>query len=671
MKLGLVLQRLGLAIVFLLFSILPVFFLPFTTDYFDLSKNLLLFVGVSLASLFWAGSMIATKQVRFTLSPLNLPIIGILVTWIVSSIVRSPNQIEAFLTPGQTGTIVLLCLLYFVITNLINNKREFSLAMGAFFLGLGLMGVVNIIWASGLKIPVFSSPLWNPLGSPLATIVVDLLTAIMAIVLIFKSSRMEASTYLVSLVLLTSLVAASLFSYRLFIASKNNILLMSQSSAWSVALDVLKIPTSALLGTGPGSYATSAVRFRPISDNMNKNWNIRFGSSSNYYLEIITLLGGVGLLVYLNFIYRVISLGVKSIKENISADSVALSVGLIVLFVVHFFLPATFVSISLVFILSALLVSSIKICSSHAHLVSETNIDVITASNSVKTPVLPWIIITLMLVAIIPSAIIWSQAYAADIFYKQALVSAANNDGRATYTKLVSAINLNPYKDTYRSAYSQTNFLLASSLSNKKDISEQDQKNISDLVQAAISEGKQAMNLGPTRASNAESLASLYSNLINIAKNAENWSLDAYRIAISLDPTNPNLRIALGGVLYKIEDYEGASRAFVDAINLKPDFPNAYYNLASVYKQTKAYDKAVSAMREVVRLLDSASTDYTKANQELEELRKLAGDQIKPEPTQTTASQLTKPGENTAPKVNTPVNLDQSSTSSAKPATIN
>lgn len=666
MKLEKLLQRIGLTTILLLLAALPVFFLPFTAEYFDFNKNTSLFVVVLITGLSWAGSMIAAKQIRFTLSPLSLPIIGVSAAWIVSAVLKSPNISDAFLIPGQAGTAILLCLLFFFTTNLINNKRELSLAVGALFVGFGLMGIMNILWSSGLPMPIFNSPLWNPLGSPITTIVINFLAAIIAVIFILKSQKMEVFTYLATVVVIISLVAGILFSYRLFTTTGINISLMPQSTAWSVTLDALK--SSALLGTGPGSYAISAVRFRPISDNLGKNWNLRFGAPSNYYLEIITTLGVFGILAYLVFMYKTTGLILASIKENISAESVVLSVGLLILFIVHFFLPATFITISLIFLFATLLVASIKVCNTHTHLVSDTNIDVVTAVNSVKTPVLPWIIMTLMLALSIPSSVVWFKAYAADVYYQQALVAATANDGRTTYTKLISAINLNPYKDTYRSAYSQTNFLLATSLSNKKDITEQDKKAVNDLIQVSITEGKQAVSLAPTKASNLENLANLYSNLIKIAKGAEEWAVVAYRQAVNLDPTNPNLLIALGGVMYKTGNYDEAIRLFIGAVNLKPDLPNAYYNLANAYKQTKDYEKAVSSMQEVVKLVDSTSADYAKATSELLELQKLAG--TKTGSADVTSTQLTKPDEDKSPKVTIPVNLEPS-TPSSKPATVN
>ncbi len=155
-------------------------------------------------------------------------------------------------------------------------------------------------------------------------------------------------------------------------------------------------------------------------------------------------------------------------------------------------------------------------------------------------------------------------------------------------------------------------------------LSEQDRQNISQAIQAAIAEGKAAISLNPQKAQNWENLAQIYRNIINTAQGADVWTISSYQRAIVADPQNPVYRLNLGGVYYSLGNFEEASKIFEQAVILKPDWPNAYYNLAWANFQKQKYQEAVSAMENVIRLLDPKKdkNDYEKAKKELEEFKK-------------------------------------------------
>ena len=108
-------------------------------------------------------------------------------------------------------------------------------------------------------------------------------------------------------------------------------------------------------------------------------------------------------------------------------------------------------------------------------------------------------------------------------------------------------------------------------------------REITKLIQQAIREAKVATVLNPTSAAYWENLAQLYRNLINFAEGSDQWAIAAYQQAITNDPINPRLRVNLGGLFYALGNYEAAIRRFENAVNLKPDYTNGYYNLAATW----------------------------------------------------------------------------------------
>ena len=92
--------------------------------------------------------------------------------------------------------------------------------------------------------------------------------------------------------------------------------------------------------------------------------------------------------------------------------------------------------------------------------------------------------------------------------------------------------------------------------------------------------------------------------------------------AISLDPGNPRLRLDLGGVYYSLQDYQTAGQAFAAAVTLKPDYPNAHYNLAQAEKMLKLNSQAIDQLQQTAVLVcaNPQSPDCSKVNDEIRSL---------------------------------------------------
>ena len=88
------------------------------------------------------------------------------------------------------------------------------------------------------------------------------------------------------------------------------------------------------------------------------------------------------------------------------------------------------------------------------------------------------------------------------------------------------------------------------------------------------------------------------------------------------DPVNPLLRLNLGGVYYLLGRYDQATQFFLQATNLKPDWANAYYNLAWSHFQNKKYAEAVLQMQNVLALVEKTNPDYERAQKELVDFKK-------------------------------------------------
>jgi tetratricopeptide (TPR) repeat protein len=662
MKLSLLLNKIGFWIIFGLLVIFPLFFLPITSEFYEFNKNILLLLASGLLLVIWTVTFVLEKQVRITRSPLGLPLLTVLVVWIISTLSQTPNRMDVLLEAGSTVSIFAMSVFFLTSLTFIKSKKELDLLIKGLIGSFSVLSVISLIWGTGIMgkiIPwVFAqNPLWSPAGNPLGVLTSLLVLVPFITILIVKQKENSAQVLGLSIVLFLFVITSGLIAYRIYRTPGNRPVFLSQSASWAIAMESLKL--SPLFGTGPSTYLSDFTRFRPVTFNLTPNWSIRFTSASNYYLQILTTTGLLGLASILFLVYKVVDLLIRSLKSasDSQAHTPALAAGAsaVLILITFFFIPPGVTALFLLFSLLIIMVVSFKLMGSS--LVHEAHIDIIAASDTgIRTPILPWVSLILALALVLPAGYIYAKAYAAEVVFQSGLQAAGRNEGKKTYESIIAAINLNPYKDTYHIAASQTDLLLANSAATKTNLTADDRTLITNLVQQSIQEAKNAVTLNPAKVTNVENLAAIYQNLLNFAQGADQWAVASYQQAIVLDPVNPSLRIALGGIYFAQKNYDGAIQAFQQAADLKPDYANAYYNISAAYKEKKDYTNAYAAMQTVVSKVDQSSPDYLKAQNELDALAKLAGAQTQaqaaPAPTQ-----LEAPKPLPSPKVNPPIAL--------------
>lgn len=666
MKLSTALQKSAFWVSTVTFTLLPLFFLPLTSEFYEFNKQILLYVTAGILLFLWAGTFIADKQVRITRSPFGLTLIAILATWLASTFFKTPNRFDDFLIPGNTGSLLALTIIFFASTSLIRSRKELEILISGVVGSISILALTTILWGTNLvpnfiPFPFLKFNLWSPTGSPLASLVLFATILPFLVLHIIKEKTATAKTLFYAISLLLCVIATGIYGYRLFRpGSPNTPVFMPLSSSWAISLEALK--TSPLLGTGPSTYLYDFTKFRPITANLSKSWNIRFATASNQYLHILTTVGFLGIITYLILIQKVFSTFTKIIKTSsespLYTTVVATGISLFVVFASQFLTASNLTTTSYIYILLTILVLSLKhLGSSFVH---EANIDIVAATETgTRTPLLPSSLFVLILLFVSPSMYLVGRAYWGEILFQKALTAAAQNNGKLTYDTLIAAISVNPFVDSYRSAYSQANFLIANAIASKTDLKEDDRNTITQLIQQAIRESKNAVSLNPTKVANVENMAGMYRNLLNFAEGADAWTLASYQQAITLDPTNPNLRISLGGLFYAAKNYDEAIRIFQQAVDLKPDLANARYNLAAAYREKGEYLKAYETMQSVLNLIDRSTPDFTKAETELEDLKKKIGQTTNPTPSQATAakSELETAKPLPSPKIKPPLDL--------------
>lgn len=422
--------------------------------------------------------------------------------------------------------------------------------------------------------------------------------------------------------------------------------------SWKISVSSFR--DSPFWGTGPATYLFNFTTYKPIEFNNTKEWNLRFGEPFNEYLKVLAELGGIGFLAlalaaafFISSAYHIIRQKlIHSEGQNLNSPTrltIALGLCGITFFILLLLHSSTLVVwVMGILILALFMAGTVKgrgesypgssrdnfqgLISRFANQVSP-----ITASSStISNPELPSIILVAAVIFALVITFFGGKFALADYYHRLALNAVSKNDGLTAYNNLVNAERLNPYNDLYHTDLSQTNFALANAIASAKgptqsspsgSLTDTDRQNIQALLQQAVEEGRTATNLSPRSAINWEILGNLYRQISGVAQNALLFSMDSYGRAIQNDPLNPLLRLNVGGIYYATQNYDLAIRFFTDAVNLKSDYPNGFYNLAVALRDRGDNQSALQAAQKAAELItDKESSDYKTVEQLIKEL---------------------------------------------------
>jgi tetratricopeptide (TPR) repeat protein len=618
----------------------PLMFLPTTTNFYQPNKLALSVIMAAVSLLLWAIKMLVEKKTILRLTPLTLPLVALAIVTIASSLAATGDSTEQFL--GRGGLIPALVVWIIALTNIVTHKKFATQALYALFASTTLLSIIAVFQALGLGFSnIFNAAFgttipndlsFTPAGTPLGFLSLSLPVGIATLLLAVTRKEVleKVVLFLLAAIIASGTILTIIFSLP---GKETSPSILPLKYGYSIAIDTLKNTKTLLVGYGPESFLNAFTRTRPASMNQTDLWNVRFTSSSSEVLNILTTTGVLGLLAWVALVISLLRLG-KS-KSNSQLFAVIKVVGLVFV-LLQVLLPSSYTLMFGFLVLLALamllVTTDSKETGSNLNLTAQS---IAYSKGSFTLPLLP-ILFALLFVSMAGYGLYHTvKAYAAETIFRQSLTAAASNQGVQTYDRQRTAIQNYPTVSRFRRAYAATNLALANSLAGKENINDDEKRQVNQLIQQAIREGKAAVTLDQTNVLNWESLAMVYRSLIGVAQEAPQWTLATYSQAIQVDPSNPQLWLQLGGVYYSLQQYDQAVRVFQRVTELKPDFANGYYNLASAHLQRKETLPAYQAMQRTVSLLEQGSADYVKAQEELTKLE----EQVKKEFPQAAAGQ--------------------------------
>jgi cytochrome c-type biogenesis protein CcmH/NrfG len=610
----------------LLLISLPILVVPVTEQFVVHSKLAVIIIGSLLILTLYAIQSIKNKVLGFTLSPLTLPVLGFGASVLASTFFSGNYPVENLLGMGGLYlAFVVLVLLGGSIFRAIKPASSiisillFVNVVLLIFAVLELVGygpafLINLLIPNQLPT---NSLIFSVTGSSLVGLQIATVTLV-GVVIAVLTKEFKANIFKIFATGAT-VVSLLIHGWAVLPGQDSASLIMPLTANWSIAVDTLRAPRTALIGFGPQSFTDAYNIFRPEWLNMTEFIGTQFSQGSNILLTLLVTTGLLGLISFLSIFFVLFKQ-----SKLITNQTKPLHWMIISVLAVLLLLPPNIVIIGLLGILLAVWIASE---SSRFADIEIQGLSVRSKKGAdpehklyVQSTGAVYLLSGALLLLVATATYGYARAYSAEVFLYNSTKSALNDDVVGVYQNQQRAIELNPYVDYFRRRYSATNINIAAGLAQQEEMSETEQAEFSELVQQAIREARAATVLDELDANNWLNLAQVYRSLIGVAEDAQQWTVSSYISAIQLAPSDPGLRIEAGGVLFASESYQDSIQLFQEAISLKPDLPNGYYNLANALVKVENYEQARNAYQQTLLLLEPDTDDYVQTAKELSDL---------------------------------------------------
>jgi len=650
--------------------LMPIFFLPWTTDVLDFNKQALLILLACVALFAWMIKVLISGKLEINVNKMHV-VVGILFVVYLLATIFSINNYGSFWGWPQSSSESLLSLIglvifYFLVSNTFSKENIFT-GIAIFSTSALIAEIIGVFQLSGLFLPFnfAKSVSFNTIGSvgSLGFFVAILLPLTIAMLILSKKwRRLLFAVQLILSALILFLVnypivwwavvigsalimifgimkkdifngrwmalpmfflAVSLFFILLnpqipWIAQKANEVFLSQRASLDVSLQAIK--ERPIFGSGPGTFSYDFSKFKNPSFSQSSLWSVTFGQAASKVLTDLASTGILGLIALLALMAMPVFYGVKSLiserasnlevpQEETSKIYWILTLGILSALATQVAAYFLYNSNVVLGFLNFLMIAGL------VGLISFNKKEYELKPSSISTLIVT-LAFTLIFIFGLGLLILDGQRYTAEVNYYMGLVSLQSGDKDAGTKSLASAASLNPSSDLYFRHLSQVYLLLLQDeLQNTKATpSDAEKSKIQTLVASSVNAGKIATDLNPKSSSNWTNRGYIYQSLNGLIGDSSTWAINSYDEALKLDPNNPYLFLQEGVV-----DFISAQALGQDKADQKTQLLNAAKDkLEKAVSLNSNYSNALYSLGLVYDALgqkNKAIAEFTKVQQ--------------------------------------------------------
>jgi len=661
-----------ISIIFLIFLLCPLFFTGTVAQGIGFEKLMLFYFLVLLGIVSWVTKGIIVGELKFKRTPLDWPIVGMLVIFTVSTILSVSHKDSLIGAYGNSAkslvAVIIFALFYYLVVNNINVKK-----IKLLFWSLTASSSLIIIYSLLQLLAVFILPLdftklisFNPMGSlsslsmfavmalpllaigaaqireihsglksriislPIKILLILITLAGLAVLTLLKGFTfwpiaivgiVIVLMFLLSKIIETSkgniaipLVVFAALIILLVLGNFNFIdlnLPAEVSLSRSASWDIAKasLAKDPFFGSGPSTFYYSFSKYKGLDFNNSPLWNVRFDNSSGALFEFIANVGALGALSVIVVTLIGLSICFIALIKTDEKEAQSILLALFAGFIIALIFALLF-SMNNSFILFSILAACLAVSSAITVYPEKFKSVDLSLRASPKYALALSAIFLGVSAGVVILFTMGIKMYLADVYAKE---SVQTGDVNQKIETLERAITLAPYQDVYYINLAHHYINLANQQANQ-------QAGYENYLSLAIERAKKAVEISPNKAAANEALALIYENSAFYARGSLEWSENYYNKVIELDPNNPTayVRLALINMARARQESDDeekkynvgeAIKKYELATQKKPDLAAAYYGKAIAYESLANSNEAIEQLKKAV-ISNSNNVDY-------------------------------------------------------------
>ena len=657
---------------FAIFLGTPIFFTNLTYQGIAFEKQIYFYFWTLLALIAWASKSGYLGEMKIRKTPLDIPILLFWGSYLVSTIfsVDKWHSFFGFFGDPSRGflNVTAFIVIYYLILNNLSDKLFRWLLRGIFIAGF-IVSIWTFLVSMGIKFLPDTLAVYFPLSfvGSMGGVSLFLMSLIpLGIMRIFKIQEKDKGNKLnfgiflhLFLIALNLFVVFTLFAYSTWLALLIGMVLflvfvlakiIQPKGSWailpmiifvlvlvflmigSVNLSRVSLPLVAdvpfntalgiakesvkdnfFFGYGAANFGHAFSKNLPIGFD---NYGVRFFQGQGLMLENIATIGVVGTVFFtiliLTYLGSVLFLLTRD-KENNKINSLGLVTASIILLVGVMTMRIEGSIMTLWLLISFLALAVV-------YMESKTKEKFINFSLKAS----PKFALTLAFIYLIVFAgvafmfVFIGKVYVADLRMGSAARATEVSEG-GSVASVIKAINVNPHEGRYYTRLGQE-YMALTNQEMLKDEKDRDIEKIRYYLSLAIEAGKRGEELMPEDATNTEVLAQIYENAGLYVADAYDLARKKYERAHELEPFNPDFLLKIGQTKIKLSSFkesddekkslwEEAKDDYQKAVEMRPNYPLAYYNLSLAQEGLGEPDKSIESMTQAF-LLQRSNLNY-------------------------------------------------------------
>lgn len=654
------LDRLSFVSLFTTILLIPFFFLSFVKIPLDISKSLVLILGITLSFVFWVLARFFDAKIVIAKSPLFLGLSGVLLVTFLSAVFSKTLSLSFFgimLDIGSFYSILAFVVLTFLSSIIFKDLKKarillFGIVFSAFV--VFLFQIVHFIFIDKNIFGIFIDQTSNLLGSWKTFGIFSGLTSIISVLFVeFYPINRNTKIFLYFILALSlvfnaivnfSLVWELLGIFSLFIfiyhvlvnfkeekkEHKDMVFPFTSFIVSIISLVFFIIPMNTglfnehfkivdrevlpsfnstiivtkavlsknpVLGIGPNKFEEAWAMHKP-NINMTRFWDVSFNFGSSLITTFLATTGYLGILSYCVLFVMFLYFGFKILSRGLRSN---INWETLAFYLLSLYL---FICISLYTTSFTIIILAFVSLGVFIGLYNSLEIKkeiVISFLGDYRKRMLTMFVLAFLVISSVALCFKNIERFVAVFYFEKTLsISNTNIPDAEKYINKTVRFYVN---DLYLRLYSQIYLYKLETLAQKGENTSGNKVLMQDSLDRSVDSAKLATAYNPNNYLNFDTLGAVYQRAGFLGvPDSYNQSLNTSKIASSLNPTNPRLKLALANISNSLGEKQDAKVYIKEALDLKDDYVDAFILASQIAKSEGDNSSALSYAQKALEI---------------------------------------------------------------------